>query len=391
MARARSALAVPRLVSRPKSTRARASTSPEIVIIGVLVRSSAEFAIAIVARNKPSLARSDKRILRRGLSCAAITLTMRNKTPLFVCLLLVAACDSGLKRDAPQPSSKASTEPPASAQARSATTPTRGNGRLQWTAGAAQLSAELVNAKGELVVRITASDGRAFDVYSPGIEGSPELRVVGSDLVFQSDEVVGRVPEAGAIYAFEAVLVRWDPAQQKPVVAERWTCDEADQGRECSQPSWLSGAAAATDAPATGMAPTDEQARGLAEQLIRAGARGEKKALAKLFTKKVVVAGGANGLAEPATCPKDTPTVDLSRTKAVDCIGGLLSQVPASAMTAVTVESVGSSPDFTLPASEKSRIVHIKNESEGIDIELVVELAQGVPLVVATRVFIDKE
>lgn len=351
-----------------------------------------------LARNASTLAPAHNRMFRARAFCADISIRMRTTTILLATIAVTsAACNAG-RTDKGKGNDKApptATAQPSPAQARSAPTPAPAPTDLHreqvgWSVDGQGMSAELVTVKDKDVVRVTSTDGKTFDIYTPNLADGT-LRLLGHDILFKAEEIAGRFAEVGAVYEREAALIRWDPADHKPVVVHQWTCDESAQASPCESPSWSS----VPEDPAHAVMATDQQARELATAFLESGARGDAKAIGKLMAKNVWVSGGTdNEATEPATCPKNAPDDELTRARAAACAAGVLKLSEARALEAIVVERPGASSEWTIGGTESSRIVHIRTkanaatEGPGTDVELVIDLVDGKPLITGTRVYV---
>jgi hypothetical protein len=290
-------------------------------------------------------------------------------------LLAIGACKSDTKV---QPTAEAALAAAPSPKAQAPVAPAT-KAQPLWFTGGVRLGVDIVPVAGAHVVRVTAPDGKTFDVYTGGENTTTGDR--NGALIIQDKKLATRA-EQGSLYARTALLLTWDVAQHKPVEADKWSCDETSAAT-CKYPAWLGGEDTSAEI-------TNEEARAVARQFLEAGLQADAKALAKLMPKNLVIGGGTD-VNNPKTCapaPGEPggPDWDSTRSRAGACMAGLLPLTKLGSLADLTVEPQGETSGFTLPTPSPSRVLRIQRESEGLYIEVVVNRAAGKVLVTGAHV-----
>ncbi|HLL21589.1 MAG TPA: hypothetical protein VK427_05630 [Kofleriaceae bacterium] len=120
-----------------------------------------------------------------------------------------------------------------------------GTNPTSWTAGNQAVEVAVISKNDKAWVRAYLAD-RQVDVTTPVELRDGEISLAqrqgGTALHLRIRSLSGRVEGVGTVFAYEDSLITWDAAAAKPLVSDRWTCDEMTaRGDECSAgPAWTS-------------------------------------------------------------------------------------------------------------------------------------------------------
>lgn len=147
----------------------------------------------------------------------------------------LAACESGAASPPPTPKS---VEPAVTAPAPSApsTTIAHGTETLAWTAGGHTFTVH-VTTRGDASV-LAFTDGAMRHTLPLAAGENVTLRVHDGTLAVRTSEMVGRAPEVGALFAYQAMIIGWDTATRRPIATKTWSCDDSTSREVCTPPAW---------------------------------------------------------------------------------------------------------------------------------------------------------
>jgi hypothetical protein len=306
--------------------------------------------------------------------------------------LAAAACNADSKAATPPTPALAKTAPapgPAAAPALASGESFVDGARVEWSAG----EARLVRRGDRLIVRIYTKAGRTVDALTTDDADQVSLRLAGANLALETERLVGRVAEAGALSEYEAALIGWSDAADDATLLQRWSCDETT-GAICDKPVWLDGktlAAVPQETVAAVQALTatpkldETQGRKTASAWLAAAFAHDTKATGALMTDEVTMATIAAGFYIHAICsevPKPLP-----RATAADCAIAILNA--ADAKLARKLRSTPNRPE-DLPAGPDARVYQASHGGSQTA-TIVVELVAGAPRVTAASIEVTAE
>jgi len=114
---------------------------------------------------------------------------------------------------------------------------------LSWAVGGQVVSLAIVRVGERALLRAHVGGDKHVDLSKP-FEVDPDmtwylaLSKDAASVHFRARELAGRSP-GGAVFAFHDLRVTWDAAAGKPIIADRWECDESTiKGETCTGPAW---------------------------------------------------------------------------------------------------------------------------------------------------------